>query len=118
MLALALQIGSFDRGSYMPSDDSYVRARVLRRGTRRLKRGYVVRNRPTITRHRGQRFASADEQIERTRLTERAWFAAHLDGELRLACRSEAAARRHVGELARELLRTPSYCQLGFVRLG
>ncbi len=50
--------------------------------------------------------------------TERARFARQLDVELRVACRAEAAARRHLGDLARTLLRHRSYCALGFVRLS
>jgi hypothetical protein len=53
---------------------------------------------------------------DRTRLSERAQFAAQLDGELQVTCRADAAARRHVGDVARDLLRARSYCKLGFVR--
>jgi len=59
-----------------------------------------------------------DEQLARTIQSERARFAAQLDAELRVACRSEAAARRHLGELARALLQHRSYGALGFARLS
>lgn len=61
---------------------------------------------------------AADDVADRVRQTERARFAAQLDGELLVACRSEAAARRHVGELSRRLLRERSYQRLGFARLS
>ena len=49
---------------------------------------------------------------------ERARFAAKLDLEVRLACRSEAAIRRELGEAARTFVRRRAYRRLGFVRLS
>ncbi len=65
-----------------------------------------------------RRYDIADDEIERARFSERARFAAQLDAELLVACRGETAARRHVGELARQLLRDRSYQRLGFARLA
>jgi hypothetical protein len=50
--------------------------------------------------------------------TERARFAAKIDGELRLACRSEAMMRRELGDAARALLQRRAYQRFGFVRLA
>ena len=61
---------------------------------------------------------SADDALERARLTERARFAEQLDIELRVACRGEAAARHELGIVARELCRGHAYRRLGFVRLS
>ena len=60
----------------------------------------------------------ADGEVARACLTERARFAEKLDIELRVACRSEAAARHEFGIVARELLRGHAYRRLGFVRLS
>lgn len=87
----------------------------MRRG--RLKRRHsLVRSRASARPTR--RPTVADDEIECERQTERARFAAQLDGELLLACRGEAAARRHLGELSRQLLRDRSYQRLGFARLS
>ncbi len=91
-------------------------ARVIVR-PRRLKRWYPV-PRKGASSTPSRRPIAADDDIERVRQTERARFAAQLDGELLVACRSEAAARRHIGELARRLLRERSYQRLGFARLS
>jgi len=61
--------------------------------------------------------ASLDCDAERLRLVERARLAVALDRDLRLACRAEAAARRAVGLVARQLLRQRAYQRLGFVQL-
>ena len=50
--------------------------------------------------------------------SERARFAAKLDLELRLACRSEAAMRRELGEAARAFVGRRAYRRIGFVRLS
>jgi hypothetical protein len=55
---------------------------------------------------------------ERALQSERARFAAKLDLELRLACRSEATIRRELGEAARTFVRRRAYRRLGFVRLS
>ena len=55
---------------------------------------------------------------DRALQSERARFAAKLDGELRLACRAEAAARRELGDAARAFMRRRAYRRLGFVRLS
>ncbi len=62
--------------------------------------------------------AATSVETDRALQSERARFAASLDRELRLACRSEATARREVGCAARELLRRRSYLHLSFVRLS
>jgi hypothetical protein len=59
-----------------------------------------------------------DDDAERVRFVERRRFAVALDRDLRSACRAEAAARRTVGVIARELLRRRAYQRLGFVRLS
>ncbi|MBI3767368.1 MAG: HNH endonuclease [Deltaproteobacteria bacterium] len=61
---------------------------------------------------------NADGELERALLTERARFARHLDIELRVACRSEAASRHELGIVARALCRGHAYRRLGFVRLS
>ena len=61
---------------------------------------------------------TADDELERARVTERARFARSIDVELRVACRSEAASRHELGIAARELLRNRAYRRLGFVRLS
>jgi hypothetical protein len=55
---------------------------------------------------------------DRALQTERARFAAGLDRELRLACRSEAAMRRELGGAARAFVHGRWYRRLGFVRLS
>ncbi len=59
-----------------------------------------------------------DPEAARVRQAERVELAAALDGELRVACRSEAAARYELGRAARALLACRGYQRLGFVRLG
>ena len=65
-----------------------------------------------------RRRSPSSTEADLTAQTERARFAASLDRELRLTCRSEASARRELGCAARELLRRRAYRRLGFVRLG
>jgi hypothetical protein len=55
---------------------------------------------------------------DRAQQSERARFAASVDLELRLACRSEAALRRELGGAARAFVRRRAYRRLGFVRLS
>ncbi|MEW6690627.1 MAG: hypothetical protein AB1452_16235, partial [Pseudomonadota bacterium] len=55
---------------------------------------------------------------DRALQSERARFAASVDLELRLACRSEAMLRRELGCAARAFVRRRAYRRLGFVRLG
>ncbi len=55
---------------------------------------------------------------DRALQSERARFAAGIDVELRLACRSEAAMRRELGCAARVFLHRRLYRRLGFVRLS
>ncbi len=55
---------------------------------------------------------------DRAPQSERARFAAAVDLELRLACRSEAGMRRELGCATRALLRHRAYRRLGFVRLS
>jgi hypothetical protein len=55
---------------------------------------------------------------DRALQSERARFAAKLDVELRLACRTEAATRRELGDAARAFMRGRGYRRLGFVRLS
>jgi hypothetical protein len=57
-------------------------------------------------------------QFDRALQSERARFAAGVDLELRLACRSEAAMRRELGCAARAFVRGRPYPRLGFVRLA
>jgi hypothetical protein len=57
-------------------------------------------------------------ETDRALQSERARFAAKLDAELRLACRSEAAMRRELGCAARALMCARAYGRLGFVRLS
>ena len=52
------------------------------------------------------------------RLVERGKLAAAIESELRQACRAEAAGRRALATVARELLRRRVYRRLGFARLG
>lgn len=66
----------------------------------------------------GQRRRSDTSETERALQSERARFAAKLDVELRLACRSEAAMRRELGDAARAFMRVRAYNRLGFVRLS
>lgn len=66
----------------------------------------------------GSRRRSHAAETERALQSERARFAAKLDVELRLACRSEAAMRRELGDAARAFLRIRAYRRLGFVRLS
>ena len=65
-------------------------------------------------RPRRQPCTSTDRALQ----SERARFAATLDLELRLACRSEAAMRRELGDAARAVIRARAYDRLGFVRLS
>ena len=65
-----------------------------------------------------QRLRSRTTENDRALQSERARFAAKLDVELRLACRSEAAMRRELGDAARAFMRVRSYKRLGFVRLS
>jgi hypothetical protein len=53
--------------------------------------------------------AGAALEGERGRLIARAQLAEKIDGELRVACRAEAAARREIGAIARVLLRRRAY---------
>ena len=79
-------------------------------------RGVVLR-RPAaggVVRPRRQPSTEADRALR----SERARFAAGLDLELRLACRSNAAMRRELGAAARAFVRGRAYCRLGFVRLS
>ncbi len=57
-------------------------------------------------------------EADRALQSERARFAASVDRELRLACRSEAALRRELGGAARAFVRRRAYRRLGFVRLS
>lgn len=57
-------------------------------------------------------------EVDRALQSERARFAAKLDLELRLACRSEAAMRREFGCAARTFVGRRAYRRLGFVRLS
>ncbi len=59
-----------------------------------------------------------DTAPHRAILTERARFVRGIDAELRVACRTEAAARLELGVVAREILRRRTYRRLGFVRLA
>ncbi len=84
----------------------------LRGVARRLRRpndgdGRSVRPRP-------QPSIEADRAMQ----SERARFAAGVDLELRLACRSEAAMRRELGCAVRAFVRGRPYRWLGFVRLA
>ena len=65
----------------------------------------------------GSRRAPSTE-ADRALQSERARFAASVDRELRLACRSEAALRRELGGAARAFVRRRAYRRLGFVRLS
>jgi hypothetical protein len=58
-------------------------------------------------------FTDADRALQ----SERERFAAGLDLELRLACRSEAATRRELGDAARAFVRARAYRRIGFARL-
>src|SRR5258706_11217340 len=78
----------------------------------------MAAGRGTAPRRRPRERDNADRELERARLTERARFAQHIDIELRVACRSEAASRHELGIVARALLRGRAYRRLGFVRLG
>ncbi len=68
-----------------------------------------------IARSRARRI---DRETERALATERTRFAHAIDVELRVACRSEAAARLELGLVARQLLRRRAYRRLGFVRFA
>ena len=61
---------------------------------------------------------SANTATDRALQSERARFAAKLDAEVRLACRSEAAMRRELGEAARAFVRRKAHRRTGFVRLS
>src|SRR6266404_5150881 len=74
--------------------------------------GARARHRPPPT------YTHADAERERALLTERARFARHVDIELRVACRMEAASRHELGIVAREVLRRRAYRRIGFVRLS
>jgi hypothetical protein len=65
-------------------------------------------------RPRRQPSADADRALQ----SERARFAAKVDLDLRLACRSEAAMRRELGAAARACIRARAHRRLGFVRLS
>ncbi len=67
---------------------------------------------------RPRRPPPANADTDRALQSERARFAAKLDLELRLACRSEAALRREIGEAARAFVRRRAYRRIGFVRLS
>jgi len=58
------------------------------------------------------------DTVECVRLSERRRFALQLDVELRVAARTEAAARRELGEAARPFLHGRGHRRLGFVRLS
>src|SRR6185369_13946188 len=103
--------------SHMDTDRSYCSPAPIVGRRRRLSRRHPFLRGRTVPAFATRPPLVAGDEIARARLTERARFAAQLDGELLVACRSEATARRHVGELARELLRDRSYRRLGFVRL-
>ncbi len=82
-----------------------------RRAARRRPR-FVRRHVAPIVRRR------LDPDADRTPETERAQLAASIDGELRVACGSEAAARHELGRAAHALLACRGYQRLGFVRLN
>ncbi len=81
-------------------------------------RGVVRRlRRPDAGNSVGSRREPSTE-ADRALQCERARFAASVDLELRLACRSEAAMRRELGGAARAFVRRRAYRRLGFVRLS
>ncbi len=82
--------------------------------TVRLHRTDVRPQRTGTVRPRAAAAAVDDRALQ----SERARFAAGVDVELRLACRSEMAMRRELGCAARVLLRRRLYRRLGFVRLS
>ena len=93
----------------------YKRRRWRRSGIRGASAdgaGSRARHRPPPT------YTHADAERERALLTERARFARHIDIELRVACRMEAASRHELGIVAREVLRRRAYRRIGFVRLS
>ena len=93
----------------------YKRRRWRRSGIRGAsadRAGARARHRPPPT------YTHADAERERALLTERARFARHIDIELRVACRMEAASRHELGIVAREVLRRRAYRRIGFVRLS
>jgi hypothetical protein len=55
-------------------------------------------------------------ETDRALVSERARFAAHIDRELRVTCRTEAADRGELGCAAQALLRNHLYRRLGFVQ--
>lgn len=85
----------------------------LRGVVRRLRRADGGDDGPSA---RLRRRPSTD--TDRALQSERARFAASVDLELRLACRSEAAMRRELGCAARAFVRGRPYRRLGFVRLA
>src|SRR6266404_7374556 len=93
----------------------YKRRRWRRSGIRGASADHAgarARHRPPPT------YTHADAERERALLTERARFARHIDIELRVACRMEAASRHELGIVAREVLRRRAYRRIGFVRLS
>src|ERR1051326_1680368 len=66
----------------------------------------------------GANRGAPDPEVERVRQTERARLAHATDVELRVAARSEAAARRELGGAAQPFLVRRGYQRLGFVRVS
>ena len=81
-------------------------------------RGVVRRRRRPETGDDDRRSRGSLSDSDRALQSERARFAAGLDLELRLACRSEATMRRELGDAARAFVRARAYRRLGFVRLS
>lgn len=91
------------------------RLRWARLSGRRSESGTSAQ-RPSVSVARASaRSAAVDD---RALQSERARFAAGIDLELRLACRSEMAMRRELGDAAGVFLRRRLYRRLGFVRLS
>jgi hypothetical protein len=67
---------------------------------------------------RGRSRRPPSNDADRAFQSERARFAAKLDEDLRLACRSEATMRRELGEAARAFIRRRAYRPIGFVSLS
>src|SRR5689334_907645 len=89
------------------------RQRGVRFPGRRSQVGRTVRlRRVGAVRPRAQTATVDDRALQ----SERARFAAGIDVELRLACRSEAAMRRELGCAARVVVGRRLYRRLGFVR--
>jgi hypothetical protein len=115
VVALAHSYSNLSQRCPMLHRSGWARWRRAKRGSARVLSGRQRRSSsPRLARR-----SNVAPDVERTRrLSERAQYAARVDVELRVLCRTEAAARREFGCAAHLLLRQHGYRRFGFVRLS